>query len=999
MTKVIADLRHAIAVQASWRWLDKNEAKCRKLFGKFWNGRDTDWEKITEVVSWVDEFVKTSRIYGNNDGIIKLASDTEIKGEEDITESCKYLEIKLNELRDNWKSLKTTLDFDESVLREGCFEASSYLSLCDKINLWLEGYKSLADWVDFQSSNHECEENGLAEFLKSAFDKSKNPEGLIPAFLKGFYKQWLDEAYSQNHILKKFRGEIHDELIEKFRALDKFQLNLARARARYILSNKLPDAGRTPSSSSELGLLWHEIGKKRRHMPLRKLIPKIQDVLKAIKPCFMMSPLSVAQYLPPGSIKFDVIIFDEASQICPEDAIGAISRGKQLVVAGDDEQLPPTTFFQVNDIDYNEEDEELAPLESILRECYRINMHNIMLRWHYRSKSESLIAFSNRHIYNNNLNTFPGPYYGGKESCVSFEYVKSGVYDRGKTRKNKIEARYVAEKVIQHAMKCPNLSLGVVAFSQPQQEAILLELERLRPKYPGLELFFGENKSEHFFVKNLETVQGDERDVIYLCVGYGKDESGQMTMNFGPLNQEGGYRRLNVAITRAKERVVVFSSIHPDDMDISKTESRGVKLLKYYLDFAIKGVESFREEIELHPEMDFDSPFEEAVYVALTKKGLRLDKQVGCSGFRIDLAVVDEQKSGRYILGIECDGAMYHSPKTARDRDRLRQEVLESVGWRIHRVWSTAWNRNPKREVERILNAVANAKEEMRPVELEQSKSEDEDSQSEDFNLNSSDSIYNKRNTQEYSEPMKTISDLPEGVVPYSKTPVILMGSPEQFYNVDIHEVGDVVLRIVKHEGPIHIQETARRVAEFWGMKRVGKRAIGIVKNAVSGSESVKRKDDFLWPAEMKIPSLRRCNKDDFFRPVEYVCLDEIARAAFLVVKKEYRVSKEELIKHVAKLLGYDRVGDNIQTRVEEGIDLILRFKSIDHDDESIWYLQSRQSEKWNSEVRCHSIVPRAFIVDKFSQWKLFSSILQTTIRRAWYGWDSSALILLKLPV
>ena len=436
-------------------------------------------------------------------------------------------------------------------------------------------------------------------------------------------------------------------------------------------------------------------------------------------------------------------------------------------------------------------------------------------------------------------------------------------------------------------------------------------------------------------------------EMLFICVSdNGKDESGQMTMNFGPLNQEGGYRRLNVAITRARERVVVFSSIRPDDMDISKTESMGVKLLKYYLDFAIKGVASFREEIELHPEMDFDSPFEEAVYVALTEKGLKLDKQVGCSGFRIDLAVVDEQKSGRYILGIECDGAMYHTPKTARDRDRLRQEVLERLGWRIHRVWSTDWNRNPKREVERILNAVANAKEEMRPVELEQSKSEDEDSQSEDFNSNSSDSIYNKRNTQEYSEPMKDISDLPEGVVPYSKTPVIPMGSPEQFYNVDIHEVGDVVLRIVKHEGPIHIQETARRVAEFWGMKRVGKRVIGIVENAVSGSESVKRKDDFLWPAEMKIPSLRRCNKDDFFRPVEYVCLDEIARAAFLVVKKEYRVSKEELIKHVAKLLGYDRVGDNIQTRVEEGIDLILRFKSIDHDDESIWYLQSRQSEK-----------------------------------------------------
>ncbi|HJH25717.1 MAG TPA: hypothetical protein C5S37_02850, partial [Methanophagales archaeon] len=796
-------------------------------------------------------------------------------------------------MRDNWRSLKEVLNFDESVLKEGTFESSSFRSLCEKIDSWIEGYESLVDWVDFMSAKQECEEIGLGEFLKSTFENSVNPDEFIPVFTKGFCKQWLDDVYSQNQILKKFKRDMHEEQIKEFRELDKFQIKLASARARYILSERLPDMEWSSSQSSELGILKREIGKKRKHKPLRKLIPKIQNLLMVIKPCFMMSPLSIAQYLPPGSIKFDVVIFDEASQICPEDAIGAISRGNQLIVAGDSNQLPPTTFFQT-DIDFNAEDEDLPPdLKSILEECDAIGMHNHMLRWHYRSRDDSLIAFSNRHIYGNNLNTFPGPYHGSKDSGVSFEHVESGVYDRGRSRKNKIEAQYVAKKVMEHARERPNLSLGVVAFSQPQRMAILDEIERLRRENMELEYFFDENKSEHFFVKNLETVQGDERDVIYLSVGYGKDESGHMTMNFGPLNQDGGWRRLNVAITRAKEKVVLFSSIRPEDMDLSKTGSRGVKLLKYYLDFAIKGVASFREETESYPKMDFESPFEEAVSKALTENGLQLEPQVGSSGFRIDLAVVDEQKPGRYILGIECDGATYHSSKTARDRDRLRQEVLERLGWQIHHVWSTDWIRNPKREIERILKAVSEAKDKIvKRSEIDNSESEDKKIkvELEDFSSNSIDPKHTNRNTQEYQELLEATSELPKGVVAYSKTPVIPVGSPEQIYKADVYKVGDVISKIVKYEGPIHIQETARRVAEFWEIKKTGRKINEIVENAASWAErsgAIKRKDDFLWPIGIKIPPIRRCNKEEFFRPVEYVCLEEIAKASFLVVRKE----------------------------------------------------------------------------------------------------------------
>jgi hypothetical protein len=383
-SEVISDLKIAIKVRDSGKWLDENDVKCRELFGKFWYGRETNWEKINEVVSWVNEFVNIIGVSTNED-LIKLASDPEMETEQ-IYDSLNALMPTITQERANLRSLKEVLSFGESVLKEGSFEAVPFPSLHEKIDLWIEGNECLADWVDFMSAKQACEKVGFAEFLESAFENSVNPDELIPAFIKEFYKQWLDEVYSQNQILKKFKGEIHNDQIEQFKKLDKFQLRLAKARARNILSKLRPDNTWSPSSSSELGILWREIGKKRGHMPFRKLIPKIQNLLKAIKPCFMMSPLSIAQYLPPGSIEFDVVIFDEASQICPEDAIGAISRGDQLIVAGDTKQLPPTTFFQATDIDYNLEDEDLiADLESVLDECNTINMPNLMLRWHYRT--------------------------------------------------------------------------------------------------------------------------------------------------------------------------------------------------------------------------------------------------------------------------------------------------------------------------------------------------------------------------------------------------------------------------------------------------------------------------------------------------------------------------------------------------------------------------------------------------------------------------------------
>ena len=334
-----------------------------------------------------------------------------------------------------------------------------------------------------------------------------------------------------------------------------------------------------------------------------------------------------------------------------------------------------------------------------------------MLMWHYRSREESLIAFSNYHFYDNRLYTFPNSSARSADNGISFHHVAEGVYRRGAGgRDNPVEAREVVKGIIEHFSSKPDKSLGIVTFSQAQRQTIENELDRALLDNRHLQPFFDENRSNPFFVKNLETVQGDERDHIFFSVGYGHDEAGKFIMNFGPLNREGGERRLNVAVTRARYGVRVYASIQPEDIDLDRTRSRGAQLLRSYMEVARDGLKSIYTDLSIDPDADFDSPFEEAVHRALTATGLEVRKQIGVSNYRIDLAVVDPNQPGKYLLGIECDGAMYHSAATARDRDRLRQEVLEGLGWTIHRIWSHDWWRSQSKEIEKVIERLEEIK-------------------------------------------------------------------------------------------------------------------------------------------------------------------------------------------------------------------------------------------------------------------------------------------------
>ncbi|WP_375453220.1 AAA domain-containing protein [uncultured Nostoc sp.] len=449
-----------------------------------------------------------------------------------------------------------------------------------------------------------------------------------------------------------------------------------------------------------------EATKKSRHLPIRELLNHTQkgipNLVKALKFCWMMSPLSVSQYINPDVIHFDVLIFDEASQLRTEDVVPSIIRSNQVIVIGDNKQLPPTSFFSTGDTQEDIDDEDDASYESVLDECSKF-MFGHMLKWHYRSQDERLIAFSNRHFYESKLVTFPNPVQN-PDLGVSFRHVPDGVYDRGKRRDNRREAEVVAQLALEHFQRFPEQSLGIIAFSEAQADAIQEQIEILGKDHPTLETFCSDN-SPKFFLKALENVQGDERDAILLSVGYARDEQGKLSLNFGPLNRQGGERRLNVAVTRAKSKITLVSSIVAGDIDKTRAQSKGVKLLHDYLEYAASGGERLQGN-SYTDKLYFDSPFEEDVYHALVQQGYTILTQVGCSGYRIDLGVVNNDRPGEFLLGIECDGASYHSSPTARDRDRLRQQVLERLGWKIHRIWSTDWFRNKPVQVRLLIERI-----------------------------------------------------------------------------------------------------------------------------------------------------------------------------------------------------------------------------------------------------------------------------------------------------
>ena len=689
-------VKDVLKAQQADKILDDYSSLGEALFGSQWRGEDSDWGALSVVASWMKGVrldIREDRLSNSFTDLLSRNLDGS-KGAESVT----AVEKALDEHRRNLQTVLTQLSLDETLRFGSGMSEMGFLEQKRLFDLWVGHISSFQAVVTLNHLAESFEEAGLTPVFDLAAPWEEAGAHLVHVFDSFWYNELLNLAFQERPALQ-FDGRAHEHLVETFRELDERALEhnraklVARHRQGLIVDAAYPGHN----------LLRREMKKKRKHLPIRTLMERAGSAIQRIKPVFMMSPTSVAQFLAPGSVDFDLVIFDEASQVRPAYAFGAVLRGKQVVVVGDSKQLPPTSFFSHTAED-EDEPENVNDLESILDLFDTKGAPSVMLRWHYRSRHESLIAVSNYHFYDNKLLIFPSP--SGDNTGLALHHLPDTVYDAGKSRTNREEARAVAQRVMEHARAQPDQTLGVAAFSAAQMTAIEDALELLRRQDPSSETFFNAHPHEPFFVKNLETVQGDERDSIFVSVGYGRQRDGKLSMNFGPINKDGGWRRLNVIFTRARRRCEIFSNLRADDIDLDRTSSRGVEALKAFLAYAERG------ELDLPEELDrgFDSPFEEAVYNKLTELGHRVRPQVGVAGYRIDLAVVDPERPGRYCLAIECDGASYHSARSARDRDRLREAVLKNRGWQVHRIWSTDWFRNSQRELERTAQAIHRAR-------------------------------------------------------------------------------------------------------------------------------------------------------------------------------------------------------------------------------------------------------------------------------------------------
>jgi very-short-patch-repair endonuclease len=787
------------------------------------------------------------------------------------------------------------------------------------IRSWADQMGAFRSWCLYRRTCGAMQSAGLGSLVAS------HAEGRIPAASatscveRSLLHAWTIAARDAQPVLRDFDGPNHHRLVESFRRADAEHLELARDHIVATLEGKLPRPG-DAAATSEPGILKRELAKKTRHKALRKLLSEIPNLLVRLKPCLLMSPLSVAQYLPAGGKRFDMVVFDEASQIGPHDAIGAIARGNQVVIVGDSKQLPPTSFFQRTVDDDGPVDEEACEdLESILDQALAASLPEQMLGWHYRSRHEALIEFSNARYYDNRLHVFPAARGRVPELGVRFHHVPNGVYDAGKTRQNAIEAQALVDELVRslktHAPKVR--SFGVVTFSAAQKELVEDLLVRACERFPEIEAHFSEThpNQEKIFVKNLENVQGDERDEILFSVGYGRDAAGKLVMNFGPLNRDGGERRLNVAITRARMQFRLFASITHDQIDTNRTHATGAAHLKAFLRFAAERSLS-SNDVGDEPPGDFDSDFERDVYDVLRATGHRVMTQVGCGGYRIDLAVCHPKHRGVFALGIECDGAAYHSGATARDRDRLRQAVLEGLGWRLHRIWSTDWTYNRTREVQRLEVAIEEAFQ-REPAAASPARPPPA---TPEITVES-----HTAGTDEVRKPVSDSPSTPSPVVPYQRAALEQIASdsdqlhaPEQLQTLRL-----LALRVLNTEAPIHIDELSRRVAGAFGGARVTDRLRRRMMEALSGLHTFQVVEEFVWSRDVIRENwrvVRAPGAADDEREIEVIPLEEISAAARWVLQQNLSMGTSDLYRETARLFGIQRLGQKIEDRVRSGV-------------------------------------------------------------------------------
>jgi len=904
---------------ASERFNEQNNILVQCV-GSDWLGSQTDWSHIQTAGLWLQTFYQAEQEHSSqkqtgSDAWEQYVSQALPAGLEQayVTRLTKMQ----SDMAEPLTELATQLHIDAPALMTRLQLTLVADLVVGGTHAWLADLDNFYSITRFNRLAAECQSLELSDWALNAADWQLEPVLLKHQFELSYYRELINYAYGNIDEIRYFDRVAHEKVIEEYKMIDSQLFTFSQeALVRRLFENQ-PDA----TAKGEVEILRREFNKKRRQLPLRRLLVQAGRAVQQIKPVFMMSPMSVATYLEPGVVEFDLVVFDEASQVKVADALGAILRAKQVVVVGDTKQMPPTDFFgkQLEIDDEEAEHSITADMESILGLFLAAGTPERMLKWHYRSRHESLIAVSNQEFYNNQLLIFPSPGINPLAKGLSFNHNPECSYDKGNSRTNLGEAQSVAKAVMLHAETKPNMTLGVVAFSTAQSNAILFEVERLRKEQPELEHFFADREDgEHFFVKNLENVQGDERDTIFISIGYGRTAEGRLGLSFGPLNRDGGQRRLNVLISRARMAMEVFANFRATDMGTSDASPFGVRALKHFLQYAETGLLVKQEETGKAP----DSPFEEEVIYAIQQLGYKVEPQVGCAGFYIDIAVRDPNNPGRYMLAVECDGATYHSSRTARDRDRIRQNVLEGLGWRFHRIWSTDWFRNAHKETQRLNDSIKAS------IAFYQAL----DTQPEDSAI-----VVNKPNVAEKAKIERVAVERENNQVNYTccELATLNLSADDTIPDLRVHLLAQDIERVVTVESPIHIKQVGQRLLAAVGATRSGariNRSILAATQLLVAKEAVILDGDYLLSAahgkttNTPVFTVRhRGELPNNERKLDLIHDDEIKAAICTVVEGAYSILVQDSMASAIDLLGFGNLSAQMRQRLTQLVDEMVQ--------------------------------------------------------------------------
>ena len=875
------------------RTLQHENCAAQELLGKygpelggFYAGKETDWDKIAELAH---QALNASR------DIVREQGSYDLMHRHCGDPALRDAVLALGTEMDAFEEARTRFTELVCLIPGKCHNwLEDQREVCSRI---LEHGSEMKEWIAYMGAAEDVRELGLSN-VAQCYQDGVGHAHILPAYRKAVFRGLILDAIADNDTLDHFSGAVFNKKIEQYIRMDKEWTRLSQEEIYCRLAAKVPNFTREAAQSSELGILQRNIKSGGRGVSIRRLFDQIPNLLPRLCPCMLMSPISAAQYLDPKREPFDIVVFDEASQLPTCKAVGVLARGRDAIIVGDPKQMPPTAFFATNTAD--EDNLEMEDLESILDDCLALNMPQSHLLWHYRSRHESLIAFSNSQFYDNQLLTFPSV--NDRESKVRLVHV-DGFFDRGKTRTNRAEAQAVVEEICRRCRdpKLSRQSLGVVTFNISQQHLIDDLLTEAFARDPELEKW-AYGREEPLFIKNLENVQGDERDVILFSIGFGPDEQGKITMNFGPLNRDGGWRRLNVAVSRARCEMMVFATMTPDQLDLNRTKAEGVAALRSFLEYA-QGRPMALNEVCAGGKQT--NGIAAAICKALKKAGYDTDLSVGRSQYRIDIGVVDPRDPEQYILGIMLDGEGYGSARTTRDREIAQISVLEGLGWRIHRVWSMDWWDNSKKELKRIL---------ARLQELESSR----ETPAEEIP----------------AEPEPEKPQVPAEAPVIRSAPVyaatVIKGrtlTPEEFVDPQYQWcIRTAVDQVISQEAPISHSLLAKRVVQGCGIARSGSRIQNRLNEILREMGVLYTMQDdvlFYWRDDQDSREyllFRTNGAGESKRDIRDIPVQEICNAICAVLSEQVSMSHDDLIRESAGKFGYTRLGTNVVNIVELGI-------------------------------------------------------------------------------